>query len=204
MKKIISAIFVLSLVFLVLSGCGSESPEKCAENYLKATATLDFDSMDSYSIVSSKTLFEAQIEVYADSMKITVEEAIKNLANTYDFEASNTDEYISGFKKYTQNEFTEYYGEDYFKNINISIVNSQEMSNDEIESMLKEASDYYDTRGIIISDLCDFSKIKKSNKISFKIYSIDAEGEQQIQENSIYVVAIKGKWKVLNLGLGKY
>lgn len=197
---------IMALVFMlgVLTGCGSVTPEECAENYIKGAMAFDYNKLDKYSVVSSRVIIEATINSYAERLDLTIEEIINKLADGYDFEASSIDGFMRGFKKYTQQQIEEKYGKDYLDNVKVSIVNSQEMDEDKIAKILKEASDYYDNHGIIVSDLCDFSKIKKCNKVSLKIYSKDAKGKQDVDEGSLYVVLVNGKWRVLNLGVGEY
>ena len=90
------------------------------------------------------------------------------------------------------------YGENY--SVKTTIISSTTLNESDKAELLKEASDYYDTRNIVISDIVDFSKIKEVQKMQCKVYLSGAK--ETTEDFSIYVVKVNHQWKVLNIGIG--
>ncbi len=201
MKKIVLICF-LAIIFCSLYGCeAGNSPEDIANTYLNALANFNYDTMDSVSIISYKDLYEPIIKSLAEKSDMTEEEVFERLSNMYEFEnkASNISEYIVEFQKYAKKDLTDYYGEN--ASIDVSIISISDLSDDDKSEMLLEASDYYDSQGIVISDLVNFSKINQCKKVDAKVYYKSSDSEKNKTDSfTIYLVEIDKKWKVLNIG----
>lgn len=208
--KTIKTIIVLALVFclsIFSAGCFfvGNKPEDVAVNYLEAAANYDINKMDENSIVPSKIIFMAGVENAKKSQNMTEEEIWETYAKWFSLDKvpKNFEEYIQATVEYSKKELADKYGDNY--SCNVSIIGLEEMDEGDINDMLHEASDHYDDQGIIISDIVDFSKIKQCKKITCKVYysgeKVDQNSDDAVTEQSVFVVNIDGRWKVLNLGL---
>ena len=201
MKKI-SLLLCLAFIICSISGCGKNtSPDDIAYTYLNAAANFDYDGMDSVSVISYQDLYESIIKSLAEKQDKTEAEIFEQVSKLYEFEnkVSNVSEYIAEFQKYQKNKFKNSYGED--ASIDVSIINISDLSEDDKSKMLSEASDYYDSQGVIISDIINFAKINQCKKVKSKVYYRSSNGKKDETENlTIYLIEINKKWKVLNLG----
>lgn len=203
MKKLIVLCCIILNLMICISGCSQTKPEDIASNYISGATELDFDKIEKNSIVPYKTIFMAQINSYMESNQKTEEEIWQIFAENYEFDEvpKNFEEYKEMFTVYAKEEIKSQYGEDF--SAKVSVITSEEKNENEINSILNEASDYYDDYDIIISDIISFADIKECKEVTCKIYlsGENVEEENSIEECSVYVVKIKNKWKVLNLGI---
>lgn len=191
-------------MFFSLIGCSTNknntnSANEVAINYLNALTEQDVDTMDKYSVVEYESIHKPIIEEAMRKHSKSEQEIYKMILDDEDVSKMPTTyqeykkTYIEVFRKNLKKE----YGEDY--SVNTTIISCDDVGTDKTD-ILKEASNYYDKYGIVISNIIDFSAINEIQKMECKVY---ITGNKETTEGfSIYVIKINNKWKVLNAGIG--
>ena len=200
MKKALLICLVIFTVFLTACVV-QETPEYVAETYLNALANVDYNTMGSVSIISFEELYQPIISSAMAQGDMTEAEAFEKLSGFLGLEneVDNMADFLSEYSKYGRKNFEESYGEGY--SIEVSIINISDLSDEDKSDMLSEASDYYDSMGVVISDIVGFSEIDECKKAEAKIYYNDSNGKTlEKQDVAIYLARVNNTWKVLNIG----
>lgn len=203
MKKELNILLLCVLLLINLCSClsFSDSPEEVAEKYITASFNFDFDAIDEVCIVPNEELFYPQIAYLLEEYGYSEEEAYERVREVLEVDTpiKNYKDYTKAYGKKMREELIKQYGKDY--KLDIVILNTSPLSDEDKTEMLTEAADHYYNSNINLDEIADFSNIGECQQVEAKIYITGSKLEKHDAEDSkLYLAKTKKGWKVLNFG----